>query len=142
MEALDIYTGEIKEVPFYSQRHVPSTLKYEKEDHTSVTETAYVPPQVQIADMMLAGLRLAEERRARFDSVELEIPAEEDIPLDPLREPGIDLVDVSRAAARVSAAVAAAQEQANRKAQEAKDAEQKKALEKAVQEELALRGKA
>jgi hypothetical protein len=141
MEALDIYTGELVKVPFYTPRFVPSTMQYEKEDHFSITEQAYVPPQVQIADMMIAGLRLAEERRARFDSTELNLPEEEDIPMDPLREPGIDLVDVQRAAIRVSESLRASQEKANREIKEAQDEEQKKVFEQRIQEEIALRAK-
>jgi len=142
MEAIDVYTGEVVEVPFFSQRYVPAKMKYEKEDHHSMTEQAYVPPQVQIADMMLAGIRLADERRQRFDSSDLQIPEGEDIPLDPLREPGIDLVDVQKTVAAVSARLADSQEKANREAQEARDAAYKAELEKSVQAELELRGKA
>lgn len=139
MKALDVYTGELVDVPFFSQRNVPLDMKYEKEDHQTATEQAYVPPQVQIADMMLAGLRLAEERRARFDSVDLNVSEEEDLPLDPLREPGLDLVDVSRAVAGLNESLKRYQEKANREAQEAKDAEQKKVFEAAIQAELEAR---
>lgn len=137
MEALDIYTGEVKEVPFFTQRYVPLAAKGEKEDSKSITETAYIPPQVQIADMMQAGVRLAEERRARFDSVELSTPDGEDPPLDPLREPGLDLSDLSRLESSVSAVRTAMEEQARVKAKEESDAQRQAEINAAVEKVLA-----
>lgn len=137
MEYMDVYTGEVVKAAFATQRFVPLGPTQEKEDHSSITETAYVPPQIQIRDMMLAGLRLAEERRARFDSVELGVE-DGDIPLDPTREPGVDIVDLERAAAAVSAAVNVAVESAAAKEKEVADAARKAeinaAVEKALQE--------
>lgn len=96
-------TGEVLNVKFGTQWIVPLFSYAEKGDPRSITETAYVPPQVQIQDMIDAGARLAAARKARFDTVELQLDAEDDdVPLDPTRQPGVDLVDVQKAAQAVS----------------------------------------
>lgn len=51
----------------------------------SMTEQAgYVPAKRKIEDMILAGQRLAETRKAQFDETE---------DLDPTRKPGLDIVE-------------------------------------------------
>lgn len=92
--------GEIVEQdsPFYTAWARPVADFSEVPEEGSITETAYVPPQVQIMDMMDAGRRLAEARRARFDSVSYGLRDDEDVPLDITRGPNVDVVDVQKAA--------------------------------------------
>lgn len=143
MEARDRFSGEVKEVPFLSQRHLCVGVKKEKFDSFTRTERGYVPPTVQIADMMNAGLRLAAERRARFDSQY--VKEGEEVPLDPTREPGVDLVDMGRLAEKAKNAATAFEEAVRAKEKEASDAarqaEINAAVEKALQEKALKEGK-
>ena len=85
-----------------------------------ITETAgYIPADVQIQDMIAAGMRLGEYRREMYD-----FDANEEIPedfMDITRIPGVDVVDVERAGIAVNAKIAEAQE-ILRKAEEEKPA--------------------
>lgn len=57
-----------------------------------ITEQAgYVPPQVQIENMIMAGQRLNASRAEMYDT--MEVYEEPDI--DPTRSPGFDLADAS-----------------------------------------------
>ncbi len=138
-ELLDRYTGELVTGSIRSNRLVPVSIKKEPVDPFTRTERGYVPPTIQIADMMNAGLRLAAERRARFDSVELEVPEEEDIPLDPMREQGLDLADVSRLAEKAKNAATALQEAVRTKKKEVADAAEKARIQEQVEKELQAR---
>jgi len=103
---------------FYTQWDRPDGFEVDQVSPRSITELAYVPPQVMIKDMMDAGRRLAAERRMRFDSVELGVEdVQGDMPLDPTREPGVDLVDVTRAERAVRSRLEA-QRELRRKAKE------------------------
>lgn len=140
-ELVDRYTGEIVSGKVASNRFVPASIKKEKVDPFTRTERGYIPPTVQIADMMNAGLRLAAERKARFDS---ELVGEgEEVPLDRTREPGLDLVDVQRLAERAKSAATALEEAVRAKEKEASDAakqaELQAAVEKALQERAAVK---
>lgn len=75
---------------------------FEKEDQSSITETAgYVPPDVQIGEMMLAGRRLVEAREDQYDfRYGEEVP--EDF-YDPTRSPGFDFDDAKRLGDSVAA---------------------------------------
>lgn len=70
----------------------------EKLDQKSITETAgYIPPKIQIEQMILAGQRLNESRKAQFDYG----PDEpDDGYTDPTRDPGYDMADASMVMAR------------------------------------------
>lgn len=139
MEYINIYTGEVREGYSHTAEEIPLKPTCEKEDHRTMTEQAYVPPEIQINDMILAGLRLDAERRARFDSTELEIPEGEDIPLDPTREPGVDLVDIQRHSERVRSELEKAQTAENKRIKEEQAAAYKAQLEKMIEEQIALR---
>nr|QJB18829.1 MAG: hypothetical protein [Microvirus sp.] len=102
--------------------------KVEKEINSGqqITETAgYIPADVQIQDMIAAGMRLGEYRREMYD-----FDADDEVPenyFDPTRVPGVDVVDVERAGIAVNAKIAEAQELL-KKAEEEKaalDAEKK-----------------
>jgi len=57
-----------------------------------ITEQAgYLPPQVQIEQMMEAGRRLADYRKEQFDA----LYDVDDVELDPTRSPGFDMADAS-----------------------------------------------
>jgi hypothetical protein len=63
----------------------------EKNSGQQITETAgYIPANVQIEDMMLAGQRLALSRMERFDGTNKDDLSEFN---DPTRRPGFDLAD-------------------------------------------------
>ena len=74
-----------------------------------VTETAgYIPADIQIEDMLAAGMRLGEYRREMYD-----FDANEEVPedfMDPTRSPGVDVVDVQNAALAVNSRIVEAQE--------------------------------
>ena len=71
--------------------------QYEVLDPHSETEQAgYIPPQVQIENMMLAGQRLDQSRKAMFDFASEE-EIDEDA-FDPTRRGNFDLADASQMA--------------------------------------------
>lgn len=84
--------------------------KPEKEINSGeqITETAgYIPADIQIQDMIAAGMRLGEYRREMYD-----FGADEEVPddyLDTTRSPGVDVVDVERAGISVNQKIAEAQ---------------------------------
>jgi hypothetical protein len=137
MEAVKLLTGETVQLDFFTAWERPLKDQSEHPDPKSITETAYVPPQVQIKDMMDAGVALAASRKARFDSVELRI--DEDIPLDPTREPGVDLVDIQRQAEAVSKRLEEARGVEKVEQEKAQRAEQEKEYEAEVEKRLAAR---
>lgn len=64
----------------------------EKMDPISKTEQAgYVPPKIQIENMILAGRRLSQARLEQFD----EYQGQGSLELDPTRRPGLDLAEAS-----------------------------------------------
>ena len=138
-ELVDRYTGEVVDGVVASNRFVPVAIKKEKVDPLTRTERGYIPPTVQIADMMNAGARLAAERKARFDSQELGMEEGADVPLDPTREQGLDLVDVQRLAEKAKNAATALQEAVRAKEKEAADAAKQAELQAAVEKALAER---
>lgn len=139
MEYMNVYTGEVRTGHGHTSEEIPVEPTVEPEDHRSITEQSYIPPQVQINDMLLAGLRLDAERRARFDSSDMNIEDPNQIPLDPTREPGVDLVDIQRIGSAARSTLEKIQIEENKKAKEKRDLEYKAELEKAVQFELELR---
>lgn len=99
MKGVNILTGEqLDGVQFFTQFVRPLAVFEEEVDETSITEQSYVPVQQQIRDMTNAGLFLDAARKARFDS-DLSYNPEEDIALDPARNPGADVVDILKAGA-------------------------------------------
>jgi len=120
MNTLNIITGEIEKRDFADMFHVYADETGEKGDTKSITETGYIPPTQQIKDMMQAGIRLAKERRARFDSLELNLAEDEEPPFDPTREPNVDLVDVQRAHHRAQANMKEAAKRAQKALEKAK----------------------
>lgn len=96
MELYNIVTGELVDLPWPTMWHRSPKDTGEIGSPTSITETAYIPPTQQIKDMMAAGIRLADERRARFDTKDLDIQPGDEPPADPMREPNLDLVDAQR----------------------------------------------
>lgn len=96
MVTINTVTGELSEAKFSTQWDGYSKDCSEIPVKGNITETAYVPPQIRIQDFMEAGGRLAEERRKRFQSVILGAGEEDEIPLDVMSEPNLDIVDVMR----------------------------------------------
>lgn len=135
MKLVNILTGELTEGLFQSTYIQLLDSQAEHPDPKSITETAYVPPQVQIEDMIDAGVRLAAYRKGRFDSIELAIDGDE-IPLDPMREPAVDVVDTMKIGLAAADRVAKAKAKigAEIKAQQA--AADKAAFEEAVKKEV------
>ena len=107
------------DVEVYSHFKRPKDVK-EINSGEQITETAgYIPADVQIQDMIAAGMRLGEYRREMYD-----FDDNEEVPedfMDPTRIPGVDVVDVERAGIAVNAKIAEAQELL-RKAEEEKAA--------------------
>lgn len=140
MVLIKILTGETTEGDFATQYHRP--VKDWSEDHSKskpgITVEPYIPPQVQIAEMMDAGARLAALRKARFDSVELQVEGD-DIPLDPTREPGVDLVDVDRQARRVAEMLRLKKVKQDKEAKERDEKEQLRLFDEAVNAEIERR---
>lgn len=136
MEVVDRYSGEIVSKSFRSSRFVAGKIKKEPFDPFTRTERAYVPPQIQIGDMMEAGKRLAEERRKRFDT-DYFPQEDQEIPLDPMRELGLDLADVSKLALKAKKAAEGLQERIVAKQKEVADAEEKSRIQSRVEKALA-----
>ena len=94
----------------YFDRNTVTSRKrvYEVIDPHSETEQAgYIPPQVQIENMILAGQRLDASRRALYD-----FDSEEDIDedaYDPTRSGNFDLADATRLAMEAEASIAESQ---------------------------------
>jgi hypothetical protein len=126
MKVVDVFTGEVSDSNFQTIYKGSLESQSEIPAKGNITETAYIPPQIQIADFMDAGTRLALERKARFDSIQLELQDEEDVPLDVTREPNVDIVDVQKAAnaaeKRINTARKQAQDQAVEASKKAEDA--------------------
>lgn len=69
-------------------------LVEEVNDGKSKVETAgYVPAEVQIMDMLSAGMRLNEYRKDRFDFAADEVVPDDFV--DPTRSPSFDLADAT-----------------------------------------------
>ena len=96
------------DVEVYSHFKRPKDVK-EINSGEQITETAgYIPADVQIQDMIAAGMRLGEYRREMYD-----FDANEEVPedfMDPTRTPGVDVVDVERAGIAVNGRILEAQE--------------------------------
>ncbi|WNK15116.1 MAG: hypothetical protein [Microvirus sp.] len=99
MKAYDLLTGEALNASVMSNLTRPVQGRIPDGDSSTITEQGYIPPSALIQDMEDMGARILADRRARFDNRELELDDDEDVPLDPLREPGSDIVDVMRVAA-------------------------------------------
>lgn len=92
---------------------------YEEIDPTTLTEQAgYIPPQVQIENMILAGQRLDASRRALYD-FDSEDDIDEDAS-DPTRSGNFDLADATQLefATRASLSKAKAEADAKKKAEQ------------------------
>lgn len=86
----------------YFDRNTVTSRKREYEvidPHSETEQAGYIPPQVQIENMILAGQRLDASRRALYD-----FDSEEDIDedaYDPTRSGNYDLADASQASLRI-----------------------------------------
>jgi len=140
---VDRFTREVVKAAFGSQRLVPVTCTKCKVDPVTKVERGYIPLDVRVNDMLAAGRRLVDEKRARFDSLEQNVPVEE-LRLDPLREPGVDILDVARIAERqvvkIKAEEAARIAAEKEKADALRQAEINAAVEKALQEKALKAG--
>ena len=108
----------------YVDRNVAATRErqYEVLDSHSETEQAgYIPPQVQIENMILAGQRLDQSRRALYDFASPD-EIDEDA-YDPTRSGNFDLADATQMAMSADEAIKKAEE-ALAAAKEAKIASQ------------------
>lgn len=86
--------------------------KYEELSTKSETEQAgYIPPQIQIENMLLAGHRLADARRDMYDFTSAD-EIDEDA-YDPTRQGNFDLADATRMAMEAEEAIRAAENQLN-----------------------------
>ena len=104
----------------YVDRNVAASRErqYEVLDPHSETEQAgYIPPQVQIENMMLAGQRLDQSRKAMFDFASEE-EIDEDA-FDPTRRGNFDLADASQMAMETEMSL---RDQARKASQTAQDA--------------------
>ena len=109
MKGVNLFTGElVEDVVFFTSTIRPAWSSSENQSELSAVEKGYIPPEVQIQDMMKAGIALQQARKARFDSVELGVDPDSDIPLDSTRNPGVDLVDIQREADAVGKRLEAA----------------------------------
>lgn len=75
-------------------KHVSNVEEYKGEPgggEVITEQSGYIPPQVQIEQMILAGQRLDQARKEMFD-------AEDITEINPLRRPGIDMAEVSQLA--------------------------------------------
>lgn len=137
MDVFDIFTGEVAKAKFATAYTPEMEPKIAEMSEASITETAYIPPEVQIKDMMEAGTRLAYERRARFDAIRT--GEEGDLPIT--RTSGVDIVDVAKAAQaveeRLAAQQLAAQEKAVKASKEADDARIQAAVKAALEAQQA-----
>lgn len=72
----------------------------EKNLGETMTERAgYIPPKIQIEQMILAGVRLDQQRKDLYDFTEDQ--EDDGTFMDPTREPGYDLADASVQAKQV-----------------------------------------
>lgn len=115
------------DVEVYSHFKRPKDVK-EINSGEQITETAgYIPADVQIQDMIAAGMRLGEYRREMYD-----FDANEKIPedfMDPTRVPGVDVVDVERAGIVVNEKIAEAQKLLKKAEEEKADLKAEKKVE-------------
>jgi hypothetical protein len=80
--------------------------KYEGEynnGQSNVEKAGYIPPKIQIENLINAGKRLIEHRKNMYDFDEG--VADDDNFTDPTRDPGFDMADASRLAMRSSEAI-------------------------------------
>lgn len=78
------------------------SFKFDKEPGRGprITEQAgYIPVDVQVKNMILAGQRLGEYRREAYD-FEPDVDVPDDVDVDPTRSPNFDLADGTQAGLR------------------------------------------
>lgn len=93
-----------RELPFVFGPFVRPDPAYEREDSSSQTEqSGYIPTEVQVERMIQAGLRLDIARKEEFDFPEGSEEDDEELVVDPTREPGYDLADASMDARALTA---------------------------------------
>lgn len=132
-KAVDLLTGEVVEVRFFTSQLVPLPDP-EKQDPRSQTVQTYLDTQAQVEELLAAGERLSARRQAAYDSdlVESEEALDElEVPLSR----GADRVEVEAAAAPVVARL----EAARKKLAADDEAKQKAAFDQAVEEEVKRR---
>jgi len=106
VKVVDIFSGEVRESAF-ATAYTPCVADFsEHPSPDSEVDRAYIPPDSLIRDMLASGELLLAARKARYDTEELELEEGADVPLDITREPGVDMVDVQRAAERLSVSLA------------------------------------
>lgn len=69
MDVFDIFTGEVSKVRFATAYNRPTLDEIAPMSEESITETSYIPAEIQIRDMMEAGDRLARERKERVKAL-------------------------------------------------------------------------
>jgi len=138
MKVYDTLTGEVKDAKFASVSERPLEESIAPQNEASITETAYVPPEVMIKDMMDAGIRLDESRRRRFSEVNGEEGTEE---VDVTHKSGVDLVDIADAALELQDRFEAAERADKVKAVSDSQAAEKARIDAAVAAALAAAGK-
>ena len=94
---------------YYDRNTVVSRKRqYEVIDPHSETEQAgYIPPQIQIENMILAGERLNQSRKEQYDFASAD-EIDEDA-YDPTRSGNFDLADATRLAMEAEASIAESQ---------------------------------
>lgn len=100
MKVYDIFTGEVSEKAFATSYAPQLEVVLEPCDDRSITEEGYIPPEVQIREMIEAGQRLDLARKERFAAMSQE--EEEQLEPDVTMQPGVDVVDVMAAARSTS----------------------------------------
>ena len=80
-------------VDFRTKYNRPNLVEEVNDGKSKVETAGYVPAEVQIMDMLSAGIRLNEYRKDRFDFAADEVVPDDFI--DPTRSPGFDLADAS-----------------------------------------------
>ena len=75
------------------------TVKETNLGETMTERAGYIPPKIQIEQMILAGARLDQQRKDLYDFTEEQ--EDDGSFMDPTREPGYDLADASVQAKQV-----------------------------------------
>lgn len=72
----------------------PKVLKDWTKEKSMTEKSGYVPQNVRVENLILAGQRLAKARDELYDTIK-EVDIDE-VPLDPTRLPGYDMADASQ----------------------------------------------
>lgn len=115
--------ADVREVPIFYTEYIRPKSDAEINSGEKKVETAgYIPAEIQIEDMIMAGQRLNQARAERFDFPD---GRDDDLFMDPTRSPNFDLADASSLANMVDGRLSKAEAEMEAKRKEA--AEKKKA---------------